>query len=66
MRELVEIGAYVAGTNPVADRALALWPQLQSFLRQDLDEQVPTDEAWRALGAVLAENAPTDEKRDAA
>ena len=34
VRELVEIGAYVTGTNPDADRALALMPQIDEFLRQ--------------------------------
>ena len=33
-RQLVEIGAYVAGTRPELDRALALEPALYEFLRQ--------------------------------
>jgi flagellum-specific ATP synthase len=55
VRELVEIGAYVAGTNPDADRAQALWPAILAFLQQDLAEPVPADEAWRALDALLSE-----------
>jgi flagellum-specific ATP synthase len=55
VKELVEIGAYVAGTNPVADRALALWPQLQAFLQQDIDEQVHIQDAWSALGEIVSE-----------
>lgn len=34
-RQLVEIGAYVAGTNPALDRALAMQPDLEAFLKQD-------------------------------
>jgi flagellum-specific ATP synthase len=40
VRELVEIGAYVAGSDPDADTALARMPQILDFLRQPLD--VPT------------------------
>ncbi|GLW33952.1 FliI/YscN family ATPase [Actinoplanes regularis] len=54
VRELVEIGAYVPGTNPEADRANASWPQISAFLRQDLDERVTADDAWAALRALLA------------
>ena len=54
VRELVEIGAYVPGTNPEADRATAVWPQITAFLRQDLDERVTADEAWAALRTVIA------------
>ena len=54
VRELVEIGAYVPGTNPEADRATAVWPQILSFLRQDLDERVSADQAWSALRSLIA------------
>ena len=52
VRELIEIGAYVPGTNPEADRANALWPHITAFLRQDLDERVPPEQAWAALHAI--------------
>jgi flagellum-specific ATP synthase len=54
VRELVEIGAYVPGTNPDADRANAAWPQISAFLRQDLDERITADDAWAALRALIA------------
>jgi flagellum-specific ATP synthase len=56
VRELVEIGAYVPGTNVDADAARALWPQIQGFLRQDLDETTSADEAWAGLQNLL--NSP--------
>jgi flagellum-specific ATP synthase len=56
VRELVEIGAYVAGTNPDADRALALWPALERFLQQGLHEQTTANDAWSALRAALGED----------
>jgi flagellum-specific ATP synthase len=54
VRELVEIGAYVPGTNPDADRANAAWPQISAFLRQDLDERLTADDAWAQLHALIA------------
>jgi flagellum-specific ATP synthase len=53
VKELVEIGAYVTGTNPRADQALALWPALEAFLQQDMGDQSPADRTWAALAAVL-------------
>jgi flagellum-specific ATP synthase len=49
VRELVEIGAYVPGTNPEADRANAIWPAIAAFLRQDMDERVSAEQAWAQL-----------------
>ncbi|MBV9821601.1 MAG: FliI/YscN family ATPase [Actinobacteria bacterium] len=59
VRELVEIGAYVAGTNPRADRALALWPRLEAFLQQDMAERSSAEGAWAALAEVLADGSMT-------
>jgi flagellum-specific ATP synthase len=53
VKELVEIGAYVAGTNPAADRALALWPSVEAFLQQDLHHLSTATDSWAALGALL-------------
>jgi flagellum-specific ATP synthase len=53
VRELVEIGAYVPGSNPDADRANELWPQITAFLRQDLDERVTAADSWQALHTLL-------------
>ena len=44
--ELVEIGAYVAGTDPEADAAIARMPQIEAFLRQSMDEQTATADTW--------------------
>jgi len=59
VRELVEIGAYVPGTNPDADAARARWPRINEFLRQDMDDQTPADEAWTALRRLLTEGDGT-------
>src|SRR5207237_9065877 len=36
-RDLINIGAYVAGSNPQIDRALRMQPHIQRFLRQPAD-----------------------------
>jgi flagellum-specific ATP synthase len=52
-RDLISVGAYVPGTDPVLDRAIALKPSLDAFLRQDLRESAPLGEARRALSGLL-------------
>lgn len=49
VRELVEVGAYVPGTNPAADRGLAAKPGLVEFLRQSSTDIVGFDDAWAQL-----------------
>jgi flagellum-specific ATP synthase len=54
VRELVEIGAYAAGSEPDADRALALLPDIWSFLRQEVGETSTSEETWRRLHSLVA------------
>ena len=37
-KDLIEIDAYVAGTNPVVDRAIALKPTIDAFCKQSMNE----------------------------
>ncbi|MBA2955779.1 FliI/YscN family ATPase [Nocardioides sp. MAH-18] len=54
VKELVEIGAYVAGSDPDADAALALMPAIEAFLQQDMDDVTPAPETWAALHELVA------------
>jgi len=54
VRELVEIGAYVAGTDPDADIALQRMPAIEAFLQQPVDESTPADESWARLAELVA------------
>ena len=47
--DLVNIGAYVAGSNPKVDHALARIDQVRAFLRQGIYERSTFDEAQRAV-----------------
>ena len=48
VRELLPLGAYVAGADPATDRAVALYPRIEAFLQQGANEAAP-------LGATLAQ-----------
>jgi flagellum-specific ATP synthase len=51
-KDLIEIGAYVPGTNPLVDRAAALEPHIKAFLCQDMDEVGPAAESWEMLSLL--------------
>jgi flagellum-specific ATP synthase len=53
MEELIRIGAYRAGADPLVDRAIALNPALEAFLAQDKDEVTSLDAGFERLGALL-------------
>lgn len=53
VRELVEVGAYKAGSDPIADVAIRLRPAIDAFLRQAPDEVLPIDDSWTALANLL-------------
>jgi flagellum-specific ATP synthase len=52
-RDLVDIGAYVPGSNPTVDRALALSTGIGAFLRQPSDQTVPADASWSSLMSLV-------------
>ncbi len=51
--DLVNIGAYVAGSNPDIDLALRLMPKIRRFLQQGLEEHSPFDEIEAHMGQAL-------------
>jgi flagellum-specific ATP synthase len=53
-RELIEIGAYAPGANPTVDRAVALMPAIEGFLRQPIDGTVPAAASWEHLHNLVA------------
>jgi flagellum-specific ATP synthase len=53
-RELVNLGAYQAGTNPTLDRAVELWPRIKAFLAQRANERSELNESIDELFYVLS------------
>ncbi len=52
-KDLIEIGAYVHGSNPTVDRAIAMKDFMDAFLRQDVHENAPLEESWACLQALV-------------
>jgi flagellum-specific ATP synthase len=51
-QDLIDVGAYRSGTNPLVDAALSHEAEINAFLQQGMDEQTPTSEAWTRLAAL--------------
>lgn len=48
-KDLVEIGAYVPGSNPLVDRALDKSGEIDNFLRQPVDVVADLGQSWASL-----------------
>jgi flagellar biosynthesis/type III secretory pathway ATPase len=53
--DLIAIGAYQQGTNPLVDRAVARMDAIRQFLRQSRDEQPTFEETLQGLYALVGE-----------
>ncbi len=53
-RDLIAVGAYQAGADPVLDMAVKLYPRLEAFLQQGIHEREPYDGAIEKLAQVFA------------
>jgi flagellum-specific ATP synthase len=53
--DLISIGAYQPGTDPILDAAIGLRPRIDAFLRQAVDEPSMVDEADAQLLALADE-----------
>ncbi len=52
-RDLIAIGAYQRGADPLVDEAIARWPAIQAFLGQDVHEAASLDASKAALAQLL-------------
>ena len=51
VKELIEIGAYQTGSDPLVDRARQLGPLIEGFLRQPTSDKSSPDQAWQHAAA---------------
>ncbi|RAX16980.1 FliI/YscN family ATPase [Pseudarthrobacter sp. AG30] len=51
-QDLIDVGAYHRGTNPLVDAALDNEPAINAFLQQRMDDSTPPDMAWQALTSL--------------
>jgi len=54
-QDLIQVGAYVAGSNPELDQAIQLRPALESFLRQDMHEGVNYPDTLSAMNNIVGQ-----------
>jgi len=54
VRELLPLGAYVAGGDPATDRAVAMYERIEAFLHQGTREAAPLEATVAALEALMA------------
>jgi flagellum-specific ATP synthase len=52
-RDLIAIGAYQRGSDPRIDAAIARWPHIETYLRQDMHERVGFADSVAQLRAVI-------------
>ncbi|HRD65819.1 MAG TPA: flagellar protein export ATPase FliI [Candidatus Competibacter sp.] len=60
-RDLINVGAYVAGSDPAVDEAREYYPRLKQFLMQGIDERVTLADSLQGLETVL-QTRPKDGK----
>lgn len=53
-QDLLDVGAYVPGSNPLVDAAVAHADAIDAFLQQGLDEQAPAADSWQHLARLVA------------
>ena len=56
-RDLVNVGAYVKGSDPLLDHAIALQPRMASFLQQDAAERADRADGARRLAEIVDSGA---------
>jgi flagellum-specific ATP synthase len=52
-RDLIAVGAYQPGSDPVLDQAVAIYPRLEGFLQQAMNEREGFDDAVTKLQDVF-------------
>jgi flagellum-specific ATP synthase len=53
-QDLLDVGAYATGSNPLVDAAVANADAIEAFLCQPLDEVAPVGDSWARLTALTA------------
>jgi flagellum-specific ATP synthase len=53
MAEMIRLGAYRTGSDPLVDQAILKHAEFERFLGQGIDERSRADDAFAALGRIL-------------
>ena len=52
-RDLINVGAYRAGSDPQIDMAIAMHARIEKFLQQDVQERAGIEQSLRELSALF-------------
>ena len=52
-RDLINVGAYHAGSDPEIDRAIEFQPRLMEFLSQDMSQAVSLEQSYTQLMNIM-------------
>ncbi|WP_299999447.1 flagellar protein export ATPase FliI [uncultured Cedecea sp.] len=52
-RDLINVGAYAKGSDPMLDKAITLWPALEAFLQQGIEERAGWEESCLTLETLF-------------
>ncbi len=52
-RDLINVGAYIKGSDPLLDEAIAMYPRLEAFLQQGIQQREGYESCRRQLGELL-------------
>lgn len=53
-RDLISVGAYAAGSDPLLDKAIALYPELEAFLQQSIHENCGYEDSTEQLEKIFS------------
>ena len=56
-RDLIAVGAYVGGSDPYTDQAIAMYPQVAAFLQQGMNDRATLGQSLSAMSELL-KNVP--------
>jgi flagellum-specific ATP synthase len=59
--DLINVGAYVEGSNPEIDQAIAKMPEINEFLVQAIEEKHPMAESYIRMGEIAGVEIPEEE-----
>ena len=57
MADMIRLGAYKAGSDPLVDEAIRLHPALEALLAQDKDESATLEDGYAQLAAIVGEGS---------
>lgn len=52
-RDLINVGAYIKGTDLFLDHAIEIWPKIEKFLRQEISENIDYSSSCKELNEMF-------------